>query len=383
MHAAPPIVIDATAIPAQVGGVGRYLEQLIPALDAEGVALVIACQRRDADWIAESAPHAVIHTVPAVVERTALRLLWEQTGLVRLARRHRAAAIHAPHYTMPLLAGRPVVVTLHDATFFSDPHLHSRIKRVFFRAWTRLSLRRAAACIVPSAATRDELVRFVGPLAAACHVAHHGVDGSAFHPPTPDEVERARALVGAPHWIAFLGTIEPRKNVPNLIRAVLAAQPELQTRYPDAVLVLAGARGWDTEVDGLLAEAGDRVRVLGYVDRDDLPGLLGGALLVAYPSLGEGFGLPVVEAMACGAPVLTTRRLALPEVGGDAVAYAEPSTEGIRAALVALLDDAAARHELGRRGVARAARFTWTAAAIAHRAVYESVSTRGGSDDRG
>ncbi len=382
MSAAPPIVIDATAIPAQVGGVGRYLEQLIPALDALGTPLVIACQRRDATWIAQAAPHAVVHAVPAVVARTAVRLLWEQSGLVLLARRHRAAVIHSPHYTMPLLARRPVVVTLHDATFFSDPQLHGRLKRVFFRAWSRISVRRAAACIVPSAATRSELERFVGPRAAACVVAHHGVDTSVFRPPTAAEVERARSLAGSPHWIAFLGTIEPRKNVPALIRAVIAARASLDERYRDAVLVLAGARGWDTEVDGLLAEAGEQVRVLGYVERDDLPGLLGGALLVAYPSLGEGFGLPVVEAMACGAAVLTTRRLALPEVGGDAVAYAEPSSPSIGDAIVALLADDEARHELGRRGLERAARFTWSAAAEAHAAAYARARTGGDAHGR-
>jgi glycosyltransferase involved in cell wall biosynthesis len=267
---------------------------------------------------------------------------------------------------MPITTHLPVVVTLHDATFFTEPGVHTRVKRRFFRFWTRVALRRAAECIVPSAATRDELVRVVDRRAERCIVAHHGVDPREFHPPTAAALDRARLMAGSPRWVTFLGTIEPRKNVANLIKGFAAAR----RGDPDLALLLVGAKGWDTEIDRLVSETGTTVRRLGYVDKEDLPGLLGGAETVAYPSLGEGFGLPVLEAMACGAAVLTTRRLALPEVAGNAAEYCEPDAASIAASLAKLFDHPSLRAELRRRGRARATEFTWDRAAAIHQEAY-------------
>jgi glycosyltransferase involved in cell wall biosynthesis len=136
--------------------------------------------------------------------------------------------------------------------------------------------------------------------------------------------------------------------------------------------VLAGSTGWDGDVDRAVAEVPSHLRVVrpGYLRVSDLPGYLGGALVVAYPSQAEGFGLPVLEAMACGATVLTARRLSLPEVGGDAVAYTEPDAASIAEGLRRLLADDEARRALGAAGHARAREFTWAASAEAHMAAY-------------
>jgi glycosyltransferase involved in cell wall biosynthesis len=146
-------------------------------------------------------------------------------------------------------------------------------------------------------------------------------------------------------------------------------------REDPPALVLAGGSGWDDTVDGVVAEVPPSLRLLrpGYLRFSDLPGYLGGATVVAYPSFGEGFGLPVLEAMACGAPVLTTRRLSLPEVGGDAVAYTEPDEAAIGEALAALLDDPAERARLAAAGHARAQQFTWAASAEVHLASYAAA----------
>jgi glycosyltransferase involved in cell wall biosynthesis len=367
----PRVLLDATAVPANRGGVGRYVDQLVPALDALGTDLVVVCQQRDVEYYGKLAPCGDVVAAPARVARRPARLAWEQVGLPRLAQRVGADVLHCPHYTLPLASPVPVVTTLHDATFFTHPDVHQPVKRAFFRGWTRASLRRSARCVVPSQATLDELARVTTGVHGQVDVAHHGVDPATFSVPDEGHVRAAREHLGlrSERYVAFLGTIEPRKNVPFLVegwRRAVAGSAE-----PPA-LVIAGGRGWDTRVDEALAAVPRELEVLlpGYLPLDLLAGFLGGAEVVAYPSLGEGFGLPVLEAMACGAPVLTTTSLALPEVGGDAVAYTDPTAAGIAAGLQALLGSPTRRAELKAAAVTRAAGFTWAACAEAHLRTY-------------
>ncbi|MBW8801197.1 MAG: glycosyltransferase family 4 protein [Streptomyces sp.] len=367
----PRVLVDATAVPADRGGVGRYVDGLVTALAEAGADLAIASQRADAERYSRMAPEAKVVAGPAAIAHRPARLAWEQTGLPLVAQQVGAEVVHSPHYTMPLRAGRPVVVTIHDATFFTEPDLHTSVKGTFFRSATRTALRRAARCVVPSKATRDELIRILEADATLLDVAYHGVDQHTFHVPADEEKQRVQArlgLAGQP-YIAFLGMLEPRKNVPGLVRGWVKA---CNNREDAPALVLAGGTGWDDTIDQAISEVPSHLRVLrpGYLRFTDLPGFLGGALMVAYPSHGEGFGLPVLEAMACGAPVLTTQRLSLPEVGGDAVAYTEPDPDAIAVALTSLLDDPARRASLGEAGHQRSLEFTWAASAEAHLASY-------------
>lgn len=214
----PRILIDATAVPADRGGVGRYVDSLVAALDADGARLTVVCQPRDLDLYDQLAPNTrIVPASQATSTRTA-RLTWEQTTLPRLIRRLGVDVLHSQHHTLPLANPVASVVTLHDATFFTDAVLHSSVKAGFFRAWTSTALRRASLCIVPSVATADELAKVAH--VSGLEIIQHGVDVERFHPPFPEEVAAARAAVGlgSTPYVAFLGALEPWKNVPALIR---------------------------------------------------------------------------------------------------------------------------------------------------------------------
>ena len=368
---APRVLLDATSVPADRGGVGRYVDGLLGALDKTDIDLVVVCQRADTERYSRLLHNATIIPAPAAVTHRPARLAWEQTGLPLLAQQVGAQVLHSPFYTCPLRANCPVTVTVHDATFFTEPEHYDKSRRTFFRSAIKTSLRRAARVIVPSKATRDELIRLLDADPTRIDVAYHGVDHDAFHVPSEDEKARVRARLGLGDtlYVAFLGAKEPRKNVPNLIRGWVLAAGDCE---PAPALVIAGGSGHDDDIDQAVAEVPANLRILrpGYLRYADLPGYLGGALVAAYPSHGEGFGLPVLEAMACGAPVLTTPRLSLPEVGGDAVAYTGEYPEEIARDLGALLGDEARRMRLAKAGVVRAREFSWDSSAEVHLAAW-------------
>jgi glycosyltransferase involved in cell wall biosynthesis len=366
------VLVDATDVPTDRGALGRYVDGLIGALAGTEVDLAVACQRADDERYARLAPSAKIVAGPVGLGHRSERHAWEQTGLPVVAEQVGADVIHMPNYSMPLRPGRPTVVTIHDLSFFTDPDRYTQLNAVSLKSATRTSARQAARLIVPSNATRDELVRVLGIEPGKIDVAYHGVDHRLFHRPDEIQVSRVTARLGlhGRPYIAFLGSLTPRKNAPALVSGWAMAVADM-TNPP--ALVLAGGGGWSQELDEAVARVPAHLRFIrpGYLPFADLPGFLGGAVVVAAPSRGEGFGLPVLEAMACGAPVLTTYRTSLPEVGGNAVAYTEPDAGSIAVALRELLDHPERRAMLSAAGYARARDFTWAASAAAHVASYK------------
>jgi glycosyltransferase involved in cell wall biosynthesis len=280
---------------------------------------------------------------------------------------------------MPERASLPRVVTVHDLSLVEHPGWHQPAKVALFRRAIRVAATRADAVVAVSEATAGRLQALLAPRAPV-HVVPHGVDHARFRVLDPDDetgavLDRAalRRIGARSPYVAFVGTLEPRKDVPTLVRAF----DRVAGSHPDLALVLAGGRGWGTRaVEEAVRDAahGDRVHLVGYVSEEQKAALLRGAAAVAYPSLEEGFGLPALEALACGAPLVTTRGSAMEEVTGDAALLV--ATGDDRALGEALEAAVAGGAEVGRRrtlGLEVAARFTWDASAEGHAAVYRSV----------
>ena len=362
------VAVDLTAAPDRLAGAGHYMMRLVAALcRTEAIALDLFARRvhqRDLELWAPSA-----RRYPVGSDRRPLRLAWEQLRLPALVRRSAADLLHSPHYTMPMRAPIPVVVTFHDATFFTHPHLHERVKVRFFQWAMRGSARRARRIVTVSEASRRGILEHTGADPSRVDVVPEGVDPEQFHPPSEEEVDafRRRHRADRP-WMAFLGTLEPRKNVPRLVEAF----GRIAGDWPGDLL-LAGVVGWGEEdlERAIAAAPPGRVRRLGYLEDHERRALLGGAELVAYPSIAEGFGLPVLEGMACGAPVLTSATSATEEVAGGAAELVDPLDVGsIEAGMRRLLSDEDRREELRAAGPPRAARYTWEGAAASMVDVY-------------
>ena len=313
-----------------------------------------------------------------------MRILWEQAMLPALAIRDGIDVLHCPLNVLPIVSRVPVVLTIHDLTFIRYPDRFHPAKQRYLSTFTRYAARHARRIVADSAATRADVIEAFGISPDVVDVVYPGVDPD-FRPIDPDIQSQSdnlalfRARHNLPdHFILYLGTLEPRKNVDRLVRAFARL---VRQGLPHS-LVLAGGRGWDFEaIDRAVIEEGveDRVRFPGYVSRADQPLWYSASDVFVYPSQYEGFGLPVLEALACGTPVVTSATSSLPEVVGAAGLTVNPGDERALAdAIASVVTDPVLASSLRRAGPEQASQFTWAAAADgcvhAYRAALDSNS---------
>ncbi len=289
--------------------------------------------------------------------RPAVRFVWEQAVQPWVVQQMGVDLLHSPALVGPMLGGRPFVVTVHDLSYRHYPEAFRAANRGYLTLFGQHSVRRARRVIAVSQSTKDDLVKHYGLPAAKVDVVYHGVD-QAFRPLPPADVAAFRARQGLPQrFLLFVGTLEPRKNVVRLVEAY-ARLP--QTSPP---LVLVGGKGWLYEEVFRLVNAlglASRVHFAGYVPAEDLPYWYNAAEVFVYPSLYEGFGLPPLEAMACGLPVISSTASSLPEVVGDAGLLVDPlDVDGLGAAIGRLLPDTELKERMRAAGLERVQRFTW------------------------
>jgi len=289
--------------------------------------------------------------------------MWEQLAQPWTLKQIRADLVHGPVFIGPLLTPCPVIVTIHDLSFIRFPTLFRPANRLYLKVMTQLSARRARRLIAVSAHTATEITRLLGIPPERIDIIYHGVE-PAFRPLPTGEVEAFRQHQGLPErFVLFVGTLEPRKNLVRLVEAFAQFRRQEAASQGQVKLVLAGGRGWlyDRLFARVEALALDQdVLFPGYVPNDKLPLWYNAALALVYPSLYEGFGLPVLEALACGTPVLTSNASSLPEAAGYAALTVDPhDVEALAEGLNRLLTDEPLRDRLRTRGLAHARRFTW------------------------
>lgn len=361
------IGLEVTAAVRQGAGIGRYVRELLRAL----AQLDTANQYR----LFYATPNPVPYPLPSLPSNFSARHLpFHDIWLARLW--HRAQLplpvetiigpldlYHAPDFVLPPVRARSLL-TIHDLSFVRDPDSAAPGLRDYLNTVVPRSVQRATHIIAVSQATKADLIDFYHTPESKITVLYEGVD--SIFKPTPNPAIRDKYNLGPTPYIFSISTIQPRKNYVRLIQALAA--------LPDYNLVIAGGPGWLHEP--IYAEADKpgvkgRVKFIGFVPDSDLPALYSEAAAFAYPSLYEGFGLPLLEAMACGTPTLTSTTSCLPEVAGDAAILVDPlSIEAIASGLQQTL---AQRDSLIPKGLQRAAQFRWSDVARQLLSLYQTV----------
>jgi glycosyltransferase involved in cell wall biosynthesis len=369
------IILDARTVGRRFSGVGFYVLELIRAfsrIDADHTFHILVHGESAIEDLAPD-PRFRIHQTPASPESHPWGDLWEELVLPRLAASVQADVLHGPAFLIPLRRTKiATVVTIHDLVAFTHPRTIPWKYALYMRRRIRRAVQTAQRTICVSESAKRDVLRLLAPSEEKIACIHHGV-AERFHPQTDERIDEVRRRHGlARPYILFVGNLEPRKNLGGLVRAFRIVRRDEKEPLD---LVVAGQIAWKS--DELLRELGeedvrDSIRLTGYFPAEDLPALYSGARAFVFPTLWEGFGMPVLEAMACGAPVVASRVPSIQEIAGDAAILVDPNSpdsiaSGIREALLG------PRDEWSRGGIKQAAQFSWLSTALHTLRVYEEA----------
>lgn len=369
------IGLDGTPLLGPRSGVGNYTGRLLAAM-----------LRHKPDWeyllysnrSLEPLEQSLAQAIPVYSRISSKRMIWMQCLLPSIIRRSHPQVCHFPNAMAPLWQQRPFIVTIHDASLFLYSRYHPLARILSIRLALPTIARRATAIITVSHHARADLIRILDLPPEKVHVVYEAAPAHFRPVVEPEYLAALRRKYRLPEqFLLYVGTLEPRKNLHRLVQALY----EIRRRGFPHRLVMVGASGWDMdnfrdEIARLEME--EAIIFTGYVPTEDLPGLFSLATLFVFPSLYEGFGLPPLEAMACGTPVLSSNRSSLPEICADAAHLVDPeNVEDLVHSLEMLLSDPDRRRELSARGLARARDFSWDHAAQQTAAIYQQVLYNG------
>ncbi|OJX41181.1 MAG: hypothetical protein BGO78_00055 [Chloroflexi bacterium 44-23] len=370
------ILLDATSLPKNPVGAGIYIINLVRELlrmNSDFDFKVLAHEDDFPLFRLGDDSHSQFIFLPD--RGRGWRILAEQLYYPRLCQRFNAEIYHGLHYSFPLMGSTPKVITIHDLSFFVLPKKHNFLKRLYFPFFIRKANKLARHILVVSENTRQDLLKYTDTDPEKITVTPLGVDQIYFDPVSPENKDAIREKYGLPPiYILFVGLIEPRKNVPLLIDTYLKL---MESDPSDVDLVIAGRWGWQSREFLNQYEPHpyfSRVHFPGYIENADLPALYQMASLFVYPSSYEGFGLPVLEAMASGLTVITTKVSSMPEFVGTAGMMVEPNnSELLKAAMKTLLADKPERDRLGALAKLIAQEYTWKKTAEKTISAYKKV----------
>lgn len=372
----PCIALNAQLFRSNQGyrsaGISRYIECLVRELPAALPEFDLNVYATD-PLAPALLSNVALYKTRMAAHKPLVRILWEQTLFAWELAQKDYCLLHSLAYVSPFLNWTPGVVTLYDLAFFVYPQYFPPLQRLYLQVGTRLSTRRARRVIAISESTKRDAVRILQLNPARIDVALPGLESDFLQGPvSPAVLAEFRQQARLPErFVLFVGTREPRKNITVLLRAFAAARRRAQLPH---TLVLAGGRGWmDQDIAKTIRDEHLENDVLlpGFVPGDRLRLWYSAADVFVYPSQYEGFGMPALEALACGTPVLTSNVSALPEAVGDAALLVSPQDMNAMAdALVRLLSDQGLRAELRERGLTHARAFSWARTARATAASY-------------